>query len=145
MTRVHKGLIVGAVALVGVWAMIGPVLQALVIGSKHRARRAACAHNLKQLGTAMHAYAVDYGDHFPDKLSRLYPSYVSHLAVFCCPATFCDVSPRDIDANTNYSYVPGLTRTDPPHTLVMFDRSGFHNGRRSQLLVDGQVEWSNRR
>ncbi len=109
----------------------------------HARPRSHCRSNLKQIGLACHMYAADNNGEFPDKLSRLYPSYLSVLHIFSCP--LAPDSPRlgeCIDEESTYLYAPGLSLSSHPHALLACDKPGNHrDGSAAELCVDGHVEW----
>jgi prepilin-type processing-associated H-X9-DG protein len=108
------------------------------------ARRAACRSNLMHLGVPLHMYSTDHGERFPDRLSELYPDYAKHLSLFVCPSTGDKISsPDEIDRNTSYGYVTGLTSEDYPDRVLAYDKPGNHGYQfgSNVLFVDGHVRW----
>ncbi len=105
--------------------------------------RRRCRTNLEQIGLACHTYAADNNGEFPDKLSRLYPSYLGVLDIFSCP--IAPDSPRlgeCIDEETTYLYAPGHSLSSHPSALLACDKPGNHpDGSAAELYVEGHVEW----
>ena len=118
------------------------------LGGNPCAQAATCCSRLKQLGLACNMYAMDYDGHFPERLSLLYPSYLSDLEIYVCPATRDRVSTKDeIDGNSSYQYFgASLTEDDDPNAVLAKDRHfherHVHGGRvdRPLLFSDGRVE-----
>ncbi len=131
-----------AVASVGVAVFLGFAILAASSPKEH-ARRPTCKSYLRQLGLACHVYAMDNDDHLPDKLSSLYPDYISSaLWIFECPSTDDRVlSAQTIEQDGSYVYVGGLIENSPPDTVLMYDKLGNHQGRwRNVLYKNGEVK-----
>ena len=58
--------------------------------------RIVCMTNLKSVGEALYFYAADHNTNFPEKLSFLYPNYISKSEIFWCPSDK-DPKPTKID------------------------------------------------
>ncbi|MBE7561341.1 hypothetical protein HS125_21280, partial [bacterium] len=97
--------------------------------------------NLQQLGLALSAYASDNDGQYPDRLSRLYPSYASDPLLFWNPngiSWYDRPAPQTIDndvpgrinsAQISYAYL-GLEKHSncSPDTILLQDRSPLNNG-----------------
>ena len=132
--------------------------------------KTGCLQNLKQIGLALHMYAQDHQEKFPDSntFTALVPKYVT-ARMFKCPS---DESTPEIirigqplpppppqakggkstpeiqgqpEAGTKISYifVEGLSQQDPLDTIVAYDASAEnHKGEgRNVLFLDGRVSW----
>lgn len=97
--------------------------------------------NLHQLGTALLTYANENNGFYPDRLSQLYPAYVSDPLVFWnpgdngpgaapAPTTISnDVSNLANSAQISFDYLgAGYTSTCPPGTVLLRDNSAGNNG-----------------
>ncbi len=51
--------------VIAILALLLAILSPALSQARHHARRAACAANLRQVGTAIHLYAQDFGDTIP--------------------------------------------------------------------------------
>lgn len=161
-----------ALEFTGVIAVIAVVLCLIVSWGSHvreRAREISCMSNLKQIGTAMHLYAADHGNHLPpgeDAVLVLAGVYVRNQQVFVCP---CDENPTVIrtegaedqaqpapdqrppsgpfyggssptEMECSYLIVPGLMTDDPPAELMAAETAARHEGRWNAIRLDGRLE-----
>jgi prepilin-type processing-associated H-X9-DG protein len=123
--------------------MAGMMLPALS-RARESARQAVCINNLKQIVTAQHLYANDYDGKFTDKLSDLYPHYVTSLRVFTCPsATEAEITEKeDIDSLASYVLRKGLTRDSAADQILLYEKIENHRRRGGNVAyVDGHVRW----
>jgi len=100
---------------------------------------------LKQIGQGLMVYANDNGDKFPEKLSTLYPDYISEIRIFFYPDDKSEkVTPENIDLHGCFESVRGLTPTSEAGPLLVYEKSNNHwkTPGRCELLVDGSVRWS---
>ncbi len=101
------------IAIIGILAAI---LMPALTRAREAARRASCAQNLRQLGTAMIMYAGENHGKFPPKASRvrsfsvayanMFPEYISDIRVLVCPSDSM-TTPADLVA------IQGDTSLDP--------------------------------
>ncbi len=106
-------------------------------------RLSRCMTNLRQIHLACQTYAIDNQGVFPDRLSRLYPEYLSDLDIFRCPSTgYWSGSSDRIDDDTTYLYAGGRNQSSHPHALLACDRVRNHSdGSFAVIHVDGSFEW----
>jgi prepilin-type processing-associated H-X9-DG protein len=97
--------------------------------------RRHCMNNLKMIAIALHVYAVDHKDTFPESLAPLQWDYIQDPDILECPEA-------DPDNTPHYIYVAGLSPKAPPDLVLAHDRETNHGGRgRNVAFVDGHVEW----
>lgn len=130
-----------AFAILGVAAfLLVPAMHC----SPKRARRIACANNLKQVGLAIKLYERDHDGSFPSRLGTLakYVSQQNRLLV--CPAKGTVPGAfRNAERWTDYAYVPGLTAS-ASNAVLAYCHPKNHDGDGANILfVDGHVEWFN--
>ena len=95
--------------------------------------RYSCATNLKGIGMALFIYANDYEDKFPPDLKTLTTTAQMPEAGIICSAT------REEDS---YIYRgAGLSISDVPFLITVYDKKDNHQGGRYVLFLDGHVEW----
>ncbi len=122
--------------------MMGMMMPALM-RARESARRAACLNNLKQLVTGEKVYAMDHDGKFTEKLSDLYPEYVTGLGVFTCPSRGRSeiTSKEDIDSQTSYVLRSGLTEKSSADEVLIYEKPGNHRGGGNVAYLDGHVRW----
>lgn len=109
------------------------------------ARKAVCMSNLKQIGLALHMYAQDYDEKFPDDISALCPNYIANAKIFKCPSdkTISEIKEMKPGTRISYVYIKGLTEKDSQDSMIAYDASpDNHDGEgRNVLFLDGHVKW----
>jgi prepilin-type processing-associated H-X9-DG protein len=89
-------------------------------------------------------YAADYDGKYTEKLSDLYPDYVTSLDVFTCPSAGGPPITRkeDIDSLTSYVLRKGLTEASPPDEVLIYESLENHRGDGGNAaFIDGHVKW----
>lgn len=121
-----------------IFAITFAALTPLVNRMKERANIIKCVNNARSMSLALHMYAADHGEAFPDTLSTLYPVYIKNEKIFDCPA-----SPvRGTKESPGYEYVAGLTESSNGTEVVLYDKDGNHGKLgRNVVRVSGSVEW----
>ncbi|MCC6156385.1 MAG: hypothetical protein IT367_21640, partial [Candidatus Hydrogenedentes bacterium] len=108
--------------------------------------------NLRQIRTALTAYAGDHAGHYPSRLSMLYPSYVADPAVFWnpgdsqpCPPTIDNDKPntsRSAQISFRYLGADLIVGGDPGAVLVVDGSLSNNGGTGINLLsADGEVDY----
>jgi len=137
------GIILGAVQIAFFLLLCAMLLPALS-RAREQARRSVCVSNLKQAGLAMMMYTQDYGEHFPENLSQLVPTYLFSQKTLICPSRIPPVSVEEVKGNPEicYEYVPETTTAFSVDCLLLYDREENHNREgRNALFHDGRVQW----
>jgi len=124
--------------VITVFVIMFALLTPFVNKMRERADVIKCSANVRLLSLALHMYAADHDDMFPQDLGSLYPGYVKEEQVFDCPASkFIGTA-----AKSDYEYIPGLSESSMPSEVIIYDRDGNHNGfGRNVVRVNGSVEW----
>lgn len=115
--------------------------------ARETARRIECQNNLKILVLGQNSYAGDHSGEYSEKLSDLYPKYVTRLEIFTCPSAGGPKisSKEEIDSKTGYVLLKGLTDSSPVEEVLMYERPENHRQDGGNVAyVDGQVEWLSR-
>ena len=123
--------------LLAIIAILAALLLPALMRARQEAEKARCRSNLKAVGLALHMYAADYDERFPESLKQLVDlGYLARDEALQCP-TRKGRAPGEID----YVYIKGLSLNSRPNEPIVFDRKGNHPDGRNVLFVDGHVEW----
>lgn len=113
-------------------------LTPIVNKMKERANIIKCSNNARLISLALHMYAADHDEKFPDTLSALYPDYIKKERIFDCPAG----SVRGAVGAPSYEYMAGLTESSSGAEIILYDKDGNHSKLgRNLVRVNGSVEW----
>ena len=127
-------LLIVIVIFVITFAALTPVVNSM----KERANIIKCSNNARLISLALHLYAADHSESFPDSLPALYPEYVKNEKIFDCPAG----GKRGTVGLSSYEYIAGLTESSGGTEVILYDKDGNHGKLgRTLVRVNGSVEW----
>ena len=136
------GIICGGVMTVAACAVFGiaGVLLPALGQARSAARHLKSQSQLSQIGMALHTYAMDNKEAFPETDSdwqdRLVPAYVPSAGVFGIPGS-------DAANPAKYIYIPGYVMNklqDPSRTVLVYESStNPWKNRVALLYADGHV------
>jgi len=136
-------LFTSALIVVTAFVSLGVAIHVIAV-SRERPNRPDCTSNIKQILYACALYSGDNAKAFPPDLGALVPAYVSDVKLFICPRSGAPVklgiAGPITDKNLTYCYVSGLTATDPPHYVLIFDEEWNHKKQDANVaFVGGEV------
>jgi len=100
--------------------------------------------NLRRIGMAARIYSPDHMDKLPDRLSSLFPHYLTSLEVFVSPASKGKtIKKEEIDKNSDYLWLGAglIERRAKYNSILACDRKGIFQGGRCVLFFDCTIEW----
>jgi len=142
------GIVLGGIALIAKKPGKGMAATGLILGlvlgsgstiaglyflglARENARQTVCRGNLNSIGRAMHMYAADNDDRYPEDLKALIQTGSIWEGALKCPSAR---SGRECD----YVYLKP-ERNGPYDAIAACERKGNHEGLRNVLYVDGSV------
>ena len=119
---------------------------------KTNIRGRMCVQRVGDLADKMHIYAAEHEGQLPDKISDLYPDYVSNLEDLVCPevkhkahgkrAFSSNPTAEEIDSLSSYAVVSGVTTCDPAETTIIHEKNDNHpNVKRVRANMATECEW----
>jgi type II secretory pathway pseudopilin PulG len=124
--------------VIGIFVVMVTILAPVVQSVQDRAHKINCANKLRLISLALHTYAADHNEAFPQTLGDLYPGYIKEQGTFNCPASKASGVPERPD----YAYVPGLTESSSLTEAIVYDLDNSHRYHRKNVLrVNGTIEW----
>jgi len=137
----QKFTLIELLVVVSIIGILAAMLMPTLGKARERARQAACANNLKQIGAAIMMYADDHRGALPGSWTvttdeYLAPDYID-IQVFSCPSA----GPTQRDSDYVFQGMnKRLTDSNPTTTVLMQDDYNNHKEHyQNKLYIDGHV------
>ena len=110
-----------------------------------KARRAACANQVRNFVLLLKMYAGDHEGHYPSDFRDLLGAYLqtNDVSTLTCPSVCWRANSNGgVGGSIDYGLVSGLTEKDPPGSIIMFCPPTNHQGESAVVgCLDGRILW----
>ena len=137
MKRNSGFTLIELMAVIGIIILLAGILMPALNTARRQARKTECMNNIRQLGIALQAYAMDNNSNYPNSqavYNAQISNYVDNTSILQCPE----------NAGANYTFLPTTTQLDEDSdsdSAVLQDAAsggtGPHSGNSYNILFKG--------
>ncbi len=119
MKKIRALTLVEILVVLAIIAVLAAILFPTFSSARRKAMEGKCVTQLQQIGLAIQMYRSESDDMLPNRLSDLYPVFVTNAAMFRCPLDGKDghhpwtgrmEGDRYLPSGVSYTYVPNWKR-----------------------------------